>query len=143
MTKQEYMFIRNLSWMLLIDSKTSRLPVDIEPIAKLYESETLIAANKTRYDNAIAVSRSVLNAFGINPALSKYLAIRILAPLAVLREINISSADALAAICDIPLDVAGQRFERYQTALSKGRFGTSTLESTVLSQFKAWLKTID
>ena len=64
--KQQYKHIRNLAWDLLIDANIKSLPVDIDKIAALYNLETLINTTKSRYENALIVSKNILKLFGYN-----------------------------------------------------------------------------
>ena len=81
MDKQQYKHIRNLAWDLLIDANIKSLPVDIDKIAALYNLETLIDASKSRYENALIVSKNILKLFGYNDSFTNILAIRILSPM--------------------------------------------------------------
>lgn len=89
---QEYQkYIRLLSWMLLIDSGASEMPVKITPIAKLYDLQGMMDYKKTRWDNAKMICAEILNQFGLNysDAARKQLAAKILAPICILKKCNI------------------------------------------------------
>lgn len=139
MNKQEYQHIRNLAWDILIDSQIGTLPIDIIPIARLYHSENLVDYSKSLYDNVLAVSAQILKTYGYNTELNKYLAIRIMSPMIVLKELNIKSAEDTARLTGLPLYLAKQRFERYKMLLVRNAFETSALETKVLNQFQDWL----
>ncbi len=140
MTKQEYKHIRNLAWDLLIDSNTSSLPVDIVAIARLYALEHLIDNNKSLYENALSVSDGILKVFGLNNIEhSKYLAVRILAPVIVFKELNIKSAKEMSDLSGLPIDIATQRYDRLLMLQERNSFEVSRLENIVLSQFKEWI----
>ena len=82
MKEQEYKHIRNLAWDLLIDANISQLPVDISAIANLYNLQHLIDNSKSLYENTLSVSEGILKIFGMtNPEFTRYLAVRILAPM--------------------------------------------------------------
>ena len=139
MDKQQYKHIRNLAWDLLIDANIKSLPVDIDKIAALYNLETLIDASKSRYENALIVSKNILKLFGYNDSFTKILAIRILSPMIVLKSLNITSAIEINQITEFPIELCYNRFERYKMLLKRNAFCTSTLEVKVLSQFKNWI----
>lgn len=140
MNKQEYKHIRNLAWDLLIDAGISQLPVDINAIAALYDLQHLIDNHKSLYDNTLFVAEGILKIFGLaNPKFTRYLAVRILAPMIVLKELSINSAKDISNLSGLPSDLAKQRFERYEMLLVRNAFGTSRLEMIVLSQFREWL----
>lgn len=140
MTKQEYKFIRNLAWDLLIDSNTSSLPVNITAIAKLYKLEHILSSNKSLYENTLSVSDNILKLFGFNNKnYSKYLAIRILSPIIVFKELNIKSAKEISSISGLPIDIATQRYNRLLMLKKRNSFEVSRLETIVLSQFKEWI----
>lgn len=140
MTKQEYKHIRNLAWDLLIDAQISKLPVDINAIASLYNLNYLIDNSKPLYDNALSVAEGILNIFGLNyPNFPRYLAVRILAPIIVFKELDIKSAEEMSKLSGLPENLAKQRFKRYKMILSKNAFGISRLENMVLSQFRKWI----
>lgn len=143
MTKQEYKYIRNLAWDLLIDANISKLPVDINAIASIYNLQNLIDNSKSLYNNTLTVSEGILKIFGItNPEFIKYLAVRILAPMIVFKELEIKSAKELENITGLPSNLANQRFKRFEMLLSRNAFQTSRLETIVLSQFREWINSL-
>lgn len=137
MTKQEYRLIGGLAWVLLNEAHISYLPVEISSIAKLYNIE--LDNSKSRYDNAITLSKNLLKIYICNydDEMSKLLAIRILSPMIVLKELNIKSAEDISKSCEIPLKIANQRFRQYQKLLNKNSFGH--LEERILSNFQDWI----
>ena len=140
MKEQEYKHIRNLAWDLLIDANISQLPVDISAIANLYNLQHLIDNSKSLYENTLSVSEGILKIFGMtNPEFTRYLAVRILAPMIVFKELGIKSAEELCGLSGLPADLANQRFKRFEMLLSRNAFQTSRLETIVLSQFRQWL----
>ncbi len=140
MNEQEYKHIRNLAWDLLIDANISQLPVDIDAIAALYDLQHLIDNQKSLYDNTLFVAEGILKIFGLtNPKLTRYLTVRILAPMIVFKELGINSAEEISNLSGLPADLAKQRFERFKMLLVRNAFETSRLETIVLSQFREWL----
>ena len=140
MNEQEYKHIRNLAWDLLIDANISQLPVDISAIANLYNLQHLIDNSKSLYENTLSVSEGILKIFGMtNPEFTRYLAVRILAPMIVFKELGIKSAEELCRLSRLPTDLASQRFKRFEMLLSRNAFQTSRLETIVLSQFRKWI----
>lgn len=140
MKEQEYKHIRNLAWDLLIDANISQLPVDISAIANLYNLQHLIDNSKSLYENTLSVSEGILKIFGMtNPEFTRYLAVRILAPMIVFKELGIKSAEELCGLSGLPADLANQRFKRFEMLLSINAFQTSRLETIVLSQFRQWI----
>lgn len=140
MKEQEYKHIRNLAWDLLIDANISQLPVDISAIANLYNFQHLIDNSKSLYENTLSVSEGILKIFGMtNPEFTRYLAVRILAPMIVFKELGIKSAEELCRLSRLPADLANQRFKRFEMLLSRNAFQTSRLETIVLSQFRQWI----
>lgn len=140
MKEQEYKHIRNLAWDLLIDANISQLPVDINAIANLYNLQHLIDSSKSLYENTLSVSEGILKIFGMtNPEFTRYLAVRILAPMIVFRDLGIKSAEELCRLSGLPADLANQRFKRFEMLLSRNAFQTSRLETIVLSQFRQWI----
>jgi len=137
MEKQEYQHIRNLAWDLLIDSQIKSLPVDISKIAKLYN----INYNKTgnTFNDALTISYKVLEIFGYNVNLAKYLTVRILCPMIVIKKLDIKTENELSIITELPIDISRQRFDRYKMLLKRNAFETSDLESKLLLQFKDWI----
>lgn len=140
MNEQEYKHIRNLAWDLLIDANISQLPVNINAIAVLYHLQHLIDNSKSLYDNTLHVSEGILKIFGMtNPEFTRYLAVRILAPMIVFKELGIQSAEELENLSGLPANLANQRFKRFEMLLSRNAFQTSRLETIVLSQFQNWI----
>lgn len=140
MTKQEYQTIRDIAWLILINSKTSSLPIDINKIETLYKLPKPINKNQSRYNQCLEVSNEILKLYGMDNNLSYHLAVRIMAPAIVLREIKVASVKELSIITDVPMDIAERRFSRLQELLKRDKFETSNMESIVLSQFKGWIK---
>lgn len=141
MTKQEYQHIRNLAWMLLADSKTQSLPVDITKITKQYQIDDILDFSKTRYANAIMIAEKILAIYGYpsDEEYCKFLAVRILSPLIVLKELNIQSSHEIKVLCDIPNQIATQRFSRLQMLLKRNKFGISDIELSMLKNFAHWI----
>ena len=140
MNKQEYQHIRNLAWDLLIDANISQLPVDINAIATLYDLQYLIDNSKSLYVNTLSVAEGILKIFGMNnPELTRHLAVRILAPMIVFKELEIKSVEEMSSLSGLPIDLANQRFKRFEMLLSRNAFQTSHLETIVLSQFRKWI----
>lgn len=140
MNKQEYKHIRTLAWDLLIDANISQLPVNINSIAKLYNLQYLINGSKSLYENTISVSKGILKIFGIYSRESpKYLAIRILAPMIVFKELGTTSAEELCELSGLPPQIADQRFKRLEMLIKRNAFQTFRLETIVLSQFREWI----
>ena len=140
MNEQEYKHIRNLAWDLLIDANISQLPVDISAIANLYNLQNLIDNSKSLYENTLSVSEGILKIFGMtNPEFTRYLAVRILAPMIVFKELGVKSVEELCRLSGLPTDLASQRFKRFEMLLSRNAFQTSRLETIVLSQFRKWI----
>lgn len=139
MNKQEYQHVRNLAWNVLLDGQIGKLPIDIIPISKLYHSENLVDNSKSLYENVSTVSTQILKTYGYNTELNKYLAIRIMSPMIILKELKIQSVEDTARFTKLPLYFAKQRFERYQMLLVRNAFETSSLETKVLNQFQNWL----
>ena len=140
MNEQEYKHIRNLAWDLLIDANISQLPVDINAVATLYNLQPLIDNSKSLYENTLSVAEGILKIFGMtNPEFTRYLAVRILAPMIVFKELGVKSAEELGKLSGLPANLANQRFKRFEMLLSRNAFQTSRLESIVLSQFRQWI----
>lgn len=140
MNEQEYKHIRNLAWDLLIDANISQLPVDINAIAAIYNLQPLIDNSKSLYENTLSVAEGILKIFGMtNPEFTRYLAVRILAPMIVFKELGVKSAEELSRLSGLPADLANQRFKRFEMLLSRNAFQTSRLETVVLSQFRQWI----
>jgi len=140
MNEQEYKHIRNLAWDLLIDANISQLPVDINAIAALYDLQHLVDNRKSLYDNTLFVAEGILKIFGLtNHKFTRYLTVRILAPMIVFKELGVNSAEEMSNLSGLPIDLAKQRFERFEMLLVRNAFETSRLETIVLSQFREWL----
>ena len=140
MIEQEYKHIRNLAWDLLIDANISQLPVDINAIATLYDLQHLIDNSKSLYDNTLSVSEGILKIFGMtNSEFARYLTVRILTPMIIFKELDVKSAEEMSSLSGLPIDLANQRFKRFEMLLSRNAFQTSRLETIVLSQFREWI----
>lgn len=140
MDKYEYKFIRNLAWDLLIDANISQLPVDINAVAALYNLQHLIDNSKTLYENTLSVSKGILELFGMdNKDFIKPLAVRILAPMIVFKELGITSAEEICKLSGLPKNVAKQRFKRFEMLFQRNAFQIFRLETIVLSQFREWI----
>lgn len=144
MTKQEYIHIRNLAWDLIIDAKISRLPVDINAIANIYNLQHLIDNSKSLYDNALSVSEGILQIFGMSKSeFTRHLTVRVLAPMIILKELDIKSAEELSDFSGLPANLANQRFKHLKMLLSKNVIHTSRHEYIILSRFRKWIKVVN
>lgn len=143
MTKQEYQHIRNLAWDLLIDAHITSLPTNIEAIAKVYGCQNIIDGNLL-YNNALSVSNNILTILGCPSSMEhcKCLAVRILSPMIVLKELKVKSATDIVRYTNLPLAEANKRFSRLQELMARDKFETSGLETRVLEQFKPWIATV-
>ena len=66
-------------------------------------------------------------------------AIRLLAPLCVLKEMNISSSEELSQLCNISKTAGTYRYERLQKALIKNKFYVNPKEKKILQQFNNYI----
>lgn len=136
MTEQEYKHIRNLAWSILIEIGANSLPVQLDTITNIYQ----ISVNVDNYYNkAIQISSCLLYIFGLNKDLSEMLAIRLLSPMVVLKEIGVRSGKDIAKLTGLPILVANKRYERLQMLVKRNAFCTSRLEQIVLKQFEPWI----
>ncbi len=141
MTKQEYITIRELAWNILLNSNASKLPIDITPIAKLYNLQDVLNYSNTRYNNATIVTKKILVIYGL-PDTKEFvnaLCIRLLAPLCILKECNIITPQEISKYCDIPLNVAEQRTARLQVVIKRNKFFISNLEKKVFDNFSEFI----
>lgn len=137
-TRQECQHIRNFSLDLLIDANIRCLPVNVAGIAKVYNIN--LSKVKTPFANTLYLSDKLLNIFGYNTKLAKYLAVELLSPMIILRNLNIQSVIEIAGMTKLPLSIATQRFNKYKILLTYKSFKPSNLESKVLLQFNDWIK---
>lgn len=139
MTKQEYIYIRNLAWDILIDSKVNSLPVDVSRIESIYSIPH--QTNLTRYNRMLRASNAILNIYGLSNEAenSVHLSVRVLAPMIVLNKLGVSSPEELASYTGLPISLAIRRFERLVMLRKRNAFETSRMESRVLKQFSGWI----
>lgn len=137
-TRQECQHIKNFSLDLLIDANIRCLPVNVMGVAKVYNIN--LSQVKTLFTNTLYLSDKLLNIFGYNTKLTKYLAVELLSPMIILRNLNIQSVIEIADITKLPLSIATQRFNKYKMLLTYKSFKPSNLESKVLLQFNDWIK---
>lgn len=136
MTEQEYKHIRNLSWDVLIETGANSLPIQLDTITNLYQ----IKVNEDNYYNkAIQISSGLLSMFGLNNSLSETLAIRLLSPMIVLKEVGVCSGEDISKLTGLPIWIANKRYERLQMLIKRNAFCTSRLEQIVLKQFEPWI----
>lgn len=137
MKKSEYSIIRELAWDILIDVKANTLPIKITPIATLYKCKSNLNYSDTRYNNTLIISIHILNLFGIQTTQTNInaLANRLLCPMCVLKECNVNSPYIISQICDVPLNIALERYNRLQMLIKRDKFYTSDLEKKVYQQF--------
>lgn len=141
---QEYAHINFIALDLLIDAGINCLPVDAAKIASVYGFGKNIDLSKSRYDNIVEISRLVLSLFGYqnNIVYSEYLAIKIMSPLVILKEIGISSSTQLEYICELPPLPASMRFDLYKIMSNKTEIGSYSIEKRVYKNFTAWVNSV-
>ena len=66
-------------------------------------------------------------------------ALRLLCPACVLRTLDLTTAEEIAADCKIPLDVAKLRADRMRELTKRNKFFTSPLEKEVYQKFENYL----
>lgn len=137
MDKSEYSIIRELAWDILIDIKANTLPIKITPISILYKCKNSLNYSDTRYNNTLIISIHILKLFRIQTTQTNIRALtnRLLCPMCVLKECNIDSPHIISQICDVPLNIALERYNRLQMLIKRGKFYTSDLEKKVYQQF--------
>lgn len=142
MKKEEYSAIRELAWDILLKSNTSCLPVKITPIAKIYGYKNIIDYNMSRIDNTYMLSRLILTNHKItaNALTIKTLAIRILCPMCILYECNITNSKKISEICDIPENIALERANRLQILIKRNKFYSSDIEYLVYMKFEKFIE---
>lgn len=138
MTKQEYEHTRNLAWLILINAKITELPIDETKLASVLFEKINIDADKSRFENVLEISKHILEIYGYDTRyeLCHALTVRLMAPMIVLKELNIKTKKELQDITDLPEKEAEKRFKRYELLLKRNKFETSNFESKVLKQFK-------
>lgn len=143
MTKQEYQHIRNLSWDLLIDANITSLPTNITSIAKIHNCQNKILNTDSLFNNALSVSQCILSIFGYPTSIEyqKCLAVRILAPSIVLKELKVKTASEVMEYTYLPPIESVKWLERLQELIKRNKFGMSNMEVRVLKQFQPWITT--
>lgn len=141
MTKQEYEHIRNLAWKLLIDANITKLPTSITQIAKLYNLQNKMDYNRSRFENCKIISHEILLLFGLPSSDSaiKMLAVRLMAPLIILKECKIFSAEQLSNLTQIPYYLCQQRLKRLDTKIQQKTFEISNMETNLKAQFQQFI----
>lgn len=66
-------------------------------------------------------------------------ALRLLCPACILKELNVRSAEELAALCRIPLPQAEQRYQRLKELDQRNKYLTSDIEREVYKNFQTYL----
>ena len=139
MTEQEYKLIRSLAWDVLIDAGISELPVNIKAVASVYGAESVVDDSAAVYDNAVKVSEYILSVFGLDArTLTEAFAVRLLAPMIVLKKLSVRSAAEVSRLTGLPPVLAEKRFERLMLLEKRNAFGISKLENIVWLQFEKW-----
>lgn len=139
MTEQEYKLIRSLAWDVLIDAGISELPVNIKAVASVYGAESVVDDSAAVFDNAVKVSEYILSVFGLDAlTLTEAFAVRLLAPMIVLKKLSVRSAAEVSRLTGLPPVLAEKRFERLMLLEKRNAFGISKLENTVWLQFEKW-----
>lgn len=138
---QEYSHINYLALDLLIDAKIDRLPVDVAEIASNHGISSIIDFSKSRYDNAVIVSKHILGKYGYNNNLyySEYLATKILSPLIIFKELGINNFEHFHFLSDLPILIASLRFDLYKNLISKSEIGKYSIEKRALNCFRDWI----
>lgn len=144
MDVEDYGYVRNIAWNLLIDAKISCLPVDLIRVAKLYRLDYMIDSASPRFQNAFLLSGGALRLFGLSdrPVMAHTLAVSMLAPLIILKALDVKSPEEICLFTDLPLSVARQRHQKYLTLLEFGTFETSKTETKLLIRFLPWIESV-
>lgn len=122
----------------MISAKIIELPINEDKLASALSEKIDIGTNKSRFENVLEISKHVLKMYGYDTRyeLCHALTVRLMAPMIVLKELNIKTEEELQDITDLPKEEAVKRFERYLMLLKRGKFETFNFESKILRQFK-------
>ena len=66
-------------------------------------------------------------------------ALRLLCPACILHALSLTTAEEIATVCKIPLNMAALRAERMRELNKRGKFLTSPLEKSVYKNFQTYL----
>ena len=138
MNHQECEHINYLALDILIDSKIDQLPVNVAQIAAHHGLNYTIDLSKTRFENTVAISSLILQKYGYDHSLfySEYLAVKILSPLVVFKELGISMFEEFYVLADLPPLIASLRFEHYENLCRHNDIGKYNIEKRILNMFK-------
>lgn len=136
MTKDDYIFIRNYAWDILIISQSDHLPIDLQQIADSFGVH--LQQDLNYFKQAIALCSALLQQIGLNDneEYSTALAIRIIAPIVVLQNCDIKTYKELENLTLLPEPLSRHRFDRI--AVKKDYIGMSSLERRVGLQFNSF-----
>lgn len=139
MNKDDYMFIRQLAWTVLIDSKIDKLPVELNKIVNYFDIDTRLSfLPLNHWSKCRMLSKTLLRKFGLECSVenAKLLSVRILAPAVILYECNVKSAKEISEITKLPEQEAAKRFDRLNLLKKREKFYTSEDETTISNNFR-------
>lgn len=141
LNRQECEHINYLALDILIDSKADKLPINIAQIVAHYRLDYTIDLSKSRFENAVAISSLILQKYGYDHDLfySEYLAVKILSPLVVFKELDISIFEEFYVLSDLPPFIASLRFEHYENLRRHNDIGKYNIEKRILNRFNNWI----
>lgn len=136
MTKDEYIFIRNYAWDILIISQSDHLPIDLQQIADSFGIR--LQQNLSYFKQAVELCSALLKQIGLNnnEECSTALATRIIAPITVLQNCDIKTYKELKNLTLLPEPLSKHRFDRITA--KKDYIGMSSLERRVQQQFNSF-----
>lgn len=169
MKKEDYKKIRNLAWEVLIDQEVSKLPIDIIGLCNnmgikvytftgdfdgyttkkdghnvIFYNSDIKSPGRVRFTIAHELGHILLEQFNITydekEKEANMFAIRLLAPVGVLNELNVQHAIEISLICDISLSASRKRLARLKMLRERDMFKTSKLERQVLRNFKEFIE---
>ena len=65
---------------------------------------------------------------------------RILMPMVLIKELEISSAEELSKVCDVSIEAARYRLERFNQIKAREKFYTNPLEIELARNLKEYIK---
>lgn len=136
MTKDDYIFIRNYAWDILIISQSDHLPIDLQQIADSFGVH--LQQDLNYFKQAVALCSALLQQIGLNDneEYSTALAIRIMAPITVLQSCDVKTCKELENLTLLPESLSKHRFNRISA--KKSYIGMSALERRVQHQFNSF-----
>lgn len=121
-------------WIIIYDDTQ---PVDVCRFTLAHELGHVFLGHDLKYAKYAGIQEFVGK--GKSEQQADAFALRLLCPACILHDLGLTTAEQIATVCRVPLDVAAHRADRMRELNKRNKFFTNPLEKQVYNNFLTYL----